>query len=230
MPTVQEGRVDVNTLPDLLVKRVDIVTGGASAAYGSDAVAGVVNFILDESFAGMKGDFGYGISSRGDNASYKARMAFGTPFADGKGHLVLSLDYLDSEGVLTTEGRDWDLAHYNVIANPTFATDGRTAFLWRSNVTGTAFATGGVITAGPLRGTQFLPGAVPAPFTYGTEVSAGTMVGGSGYWNSRGNVSTPLTNENIFSHVSYEVSDRVRVFAEGSYSESDSYFFGTAPS
>ena len=49
VPTTVSERVDVNTLPDLLIKRVDIVTGGASAAYGSDAVAGVVNFVLDES-------------------------------------------------------------------------------------------------------------------------------------------------------------------------------------
>ena len=230
VPTVQEGRTDINTFPDLLVKRVDIVTGGASAAYGTDAVAGVVNFVFDTEFEGIRGDFGTGLSSRGDNASYKARAAFGTKFANGRGHLVVSADYFESEGIITTDGRDWDSLHFNVIANPTFATDGRTAFLWRSGVTGTQFATGGVITAGPLRGTQFLEGGVPAPFKYGTEVSAGTMVGGDGYWNPRGNVATPLTNKNLFSHLKFDVSDDFDVFAEGSYSLSDGSFFGTSPS
>ena len=230
VPTVQEGRVDVNTFPDLLIKHVDIVTGGASAAYGSDAVAGVVNFILDDTFTGVRGDVGGGVSSRGDNESYKARLAFGDTFVDGRLHVVASADYFDSKGVLNTDGRDWDSAHYNIIPNPTYATDGRTAYLWRKNVTGTAFATGGVITAGPLKGTQFLAGGVPATFNYGTEVSAGVMVGGDGYWNPRGNVSTPVKNQNLFTHARYDVSDALQVFGEASYSKSHSYYFGTSPS
>ena len=228
VPTTQDGRLDVNTLPELLVRRVDIVTGGASAAYGSDAVAGVVNFVLDDTFSGVKGDIGTGVSTRGDNFSYKARVALGHAFLDDRLRVVASFDYYKAEGVLTTQGRDWDAAHYNVIANPTFATDGRTAFLWRSGVTGAQFATGGVITAGPLRGTQFLPGGVPAPFTYGTEVSAGTMVGGDGYWNSRGNLSAPTENRTVYGHVGFDASDSVQLWAEGSHAASDVNFLGTA--
>ena len=54
-PSTAQGVVDVSILPEELVERVDIVTGGASAAYGSDAVAGVVNFVLDTDFTGFKG-------------------------------------------------------------------------------------------------------------------------------------------------------------------------------
>ena len=228
-PTTADGRVDVNTFPDLLIKRVDIVTGGASAAYGSDAVAGVVNFVLDNTYEGVKGDIGTGISDRGDNASYKARLAAGTSLLDGRLHLVGSFDYFKSKGVLTTEGRDWDDKHCNVIQNPTFATDGRTAFLWRCGVTGTQYATGGVITAGPLRGTQFLPGGTPAPYTYGAEVSAATMVGGDGYWNSRGNVSTPIQTTTGFGHATFDASDSLKLWAEGGYSRTKSFFYGTSP-
>ena len=56
MPSTQRGTVDINLIPTALVERTEIVTGGASAAYGSDAVAGVVNFILDKDFTGMPVD------------------------------------------------------------------------------------------------------------------------------------------------------------------------------
>jgi len=61
----------VNSLPNLLVSRVDVVTGGASAAYGSDAVAGVVNYVLDRKFTGLKADVNAGLSTRGDDPSQK---------------------------------------------------------------------------------------------------------------------------------------------------------------
>ena len=228
-PTTADGRVDVNTFPDLLIKRVDVVTGGASAAYGSDAVAGVVNFVLDDQYTGVKADIGTGISGLGDNASYKVRVAAGVALFDDRLHLTASADWFKSEGVLTTEGRDWDAKHCNVIQNPTFATDGRTAFLFRCGVTGTQYATGGVITAGPLRGTQFLPGGTPAPYTYGTEVSTATMVGGDGYWNSRGNVSTPIDTKTFFSHATFDASSAIKLWAEGAYSKTSSFFYGTSP-
>ncbi len=228
-PTTISERVDINTLPDLLIQRTDIVTGGASAAYGSDAVAGVVNLVLDEKFEGVRGDFGAGVSSRSDNESLKARMALGTAVMGGRGHFLGSIDYFKSDGVLNTDKRDWDLKHCNVIPNPTFATDGRTANLWRCGVTG-VFTTGGMINSGPLRGTQFLPGGATAPFAYGTEVSNNVMVGGSGYWNPRGNIATPITSKNAFARFGFDATDDLRLFVEGSYSQSDSYFYGTSPS
>lgn len=232
VPTTIEGRIDTNTFPDLLVKRVDVVTGGASATYGSDAVAGVVNFVLDDEYKGVKGDVGAGVSTYGDNQTYKARLAGGWSFADDRLHVTTSVDFYKAKGVFTTKERAWDSEHWDIIVNPTFATDGRTAFLLRSGVTGSQFAVGGVITNGPpsLRNTQFLAGGVPAPFALGTDMSAATMVGGDGYWNPRGNVSTPLQNENAFAHAKYDLNENVSVFAEGSYSKTHSYFYGTSPS
>ena len=229
VPTTVSERVDVNTLPDLLIKRVDVVTGGASAAYGSDAVAGVVNFVLDDEFKGLKGDLAGGESSRRDNASRKARMAFGTELLDGRGHLTASVDYFKSDGIITVDKRQWDAQHCNVIPNPTFATDGRTANLWRCGVTG-IFTTGGMINTGPLKGTQFLAGGTPTTFNYGSEASTSVMVGGDGYWNPRGSVATPITSKNGFLHFGFDVSNDLRVFGEGSYSTTDTYFFGTSPS
>src|SRR5690606_33872256 len=93
------GAVDVDLLPQGLISRVDVVTGGASAAYGSNAVSGVVNFILDKHFTGTKVDLKTGLSQRNDNAYYAANLAFGTPFADGRGHFLVNYDHHDSEGM-----------------------------------------------------------------------------------------------------------------------------------
>ncbi len=77
------GWVDVNQFPQALVKRVEVVTGGASADWGSDAIAGVVNFILDKEFTGIKGNVQGGVTTYGDNENYNLSLAAGTGFADG---------------------------------------------------------------------------------------------------------------------------------------------------
>jgi iron complex outermembrane recepter protein len=79
------GLVDINTFPQALVKSVEIVTGGASAAYGSDAVAGVANFILDKKFTGFKIDADSGVTSRGDGANYSFSGAVGCRSPMGAG-------------------------------------------------------------------------------------------------------------------------------------------------
>jgi outer membrane receptor protein involved in Fe transport len=88
-PTEYIGTIDTNVIPNLLLTRVDTVTGGASAAWGSDAVAGVVNFVLDKKFVGLKGNVQAGIAQQGDNDSQRIGIAFGTKFADDRGHLLL---------------------------------------------------------------------------------------------------------------------------------------------
>src|SRR6201996_6069060 len=85
-PSNQNGTVDVDALPQMLVSRVDVVTGGASAVYGSDAVAGVVNFILDKKFDGFKYNLNAGISKYGDAAMEQLGIAWGTPLFGNRGH------------------------------------------------------------------------------------------------------------------------------------------------
>ena len=72
------GAVDINNLPSALVEQVDVVTGGASAAYGSDAVSGVVNFVLNKQFTGLKANVSTGVTSRGDDENTNAEVSFGT--------------------------------------------------------------------------------------------------------------------------------------------------------
>src|SRR6185437_14350262 len=92
-PTEADGTVNVDVLPQMLVQRVEVVTGGASAVYGSDAVTGVVNFILDKNFSGLKLDANYGESTYWDAQSNRVGAAFGHALFDGRGHILASVEH-----------------------------------------------------------------------------------------------------------------------------------------
>lgn len=92
--------VDLNLIPTPLISSVETITGGASSTYGSDAVAGVLNFRLNDKFKGVQLDAQYGISDRGDAASKAVSLTAGRDFADDRGNVVLSLGYSDRDSVL----------------------------------------------------------------------------------------------------------------------------------
>jgi outer membrane receptor protein involved in Fe transport len=102
-PTEYVGTIDSNVLPELLMQRVDVVTGGASAQWGSDAVAGVVNFILDKKFVGIKGVAQYGLAERGYNHNQRVGLAGGMNFDGDRGHILISGDYFHNDGMLRQE-------------------------------------------------------------------------------------------------------------------------------
>jgi outer membrane receptor protein involved in Fe transport len=89
--------VDVNTIPTALIERVDVVTGGNSAIYGSDAIAGVVNFILKRNFNGIDVRGQAGISEYSDANAYFASITAGHNFADGRGNIVVSAEYAQQD-------------------------------------------------------------------------------------------------------------------------------------
>ena len=91
VPFNLDGAVDTNTIPIALLERVDIVTGGASAVYGADAVAGVVNFITRKNFKGVEVFSSYGVSGEGDAKRWRADVTLGTSLDSGRGSVVLSI-------------------------------------------------------------------------------------------------------------------------------------------
>ncbi|MEQ8435082.1 MAG: TonB-dependent receptor [Oceanicaulis sp.] len=97
VPTTQGGTVDINNIPTALIERVEVVTGGASAVYGSDAVAGVVNFILKDDFEGVEFNAGYEITEQGDAQIFNTSLTLGGNFDNGRGNAVLSLGYNDRQ-------------------------------------------------------------------------------------------------------------------------------------
>src|SRR5688500_9705033 len=112
------GLVDVNTIPQLLIDRVEVVTGGASATYGSDAVGGVVNFILDKKYEGLKLQADSGITTYGDGFNYSFGAAGGMSFAGGRGHILLSGEIAHRDGIFDTIERDWNHTGYVRIQDP----------------------------------------------------------------------------------------------------------------
>ena len=175
VPSTSAGTVDVSILPEALVQRVDTVTGGVSAVYGSDAVAGVVNFVLDDRFEGVKATAQMGEASAGDADVRKFELAGGTSLFGGKGHIVASASRFTDSGITSWRDRDWFNSCAR-IANPALVP----ASIMACDVHSAAFTPGGIIPSGPLRGTEFGPGGQPRQFNYGSQLTTLTMIGGDG--------------------------------------------------
>ena len=92
-PSNGEMVVDVNSIPTAMIDHVEVITGGASAVYGADAVAGVVNFVMKKNFQGLDLDAQYGITQAGDGQEFKVSAFMGANFADDKGNITLGLEH-----------------------------------------------------------------------------------------------------------------------------------------
>ena len=103
MPANSDGVVDLASIPDALIENVEIITGGASAVYGSDAIAGAVNFILRQDFEGLEAAYTHGATAEGDGAYDKADVTIGGNFADGRGNAVFSISRTERDPVLQAD-------------------------------------------------------------------------------------------------------------------------------
>jgi len=215
----QNNSVDFNILPQNLVSRVDVVTGGASAAYGSDAVAGVVNLVLDTNFVGFKGDIGAGISTYGDVPNYKASLAWGQSFANDRLHIIASTQYARQDGTRVHElsGRKfWDKP-WGLITN---TTGSGPANLVLPNITSTVGSDGGLIISGPLKGIHFLAGGTPATFNYGYSPGSVWASGGDGS-QIKFNLTGDQERTANFAHFTYDINERTQVYGEVGFSYSN---------
>ncbi len=102
-----EQVTDLNTIPTSLIERTEVVTGGSSAVYGSDAITGVVNFVMKDHFEGVQVGGQYGMDSATSTPTWSANLTFGGNFGDGRGNAVISLDYYKRDGFTRTERGDW---------------------------------------------------------------------------------------------------------------------------
>ncbi|WP_116812716.1 TonB-dependent receptor plug domain-containing protein [Steroidobacter cummioxidans] len=227
-----DGSVDVNNIPQDLVSRVEVVTGGASAVYGSDAVGGVVNFILDTTFTGLKGRVTGGMTGKRDNENVSASLTGGTSFASGRGHIVANVSGRDSKAVRVNR-RDWNLEGWQFMYNPNYTpTNGQPERLMLNQVSTSDGIRGGIITNTPLRGTAFGPGGAPYQFRYGDLVSDPDMRGGDWYKTQvRGtedglSLAPDITDVSVFAHATYQLTDNIEVFAQASHGRSETYNYG----
>ena len=226
------GAVDVNIIPNALISRVDVVTGGASAAYGSDALSGVVNFVIDRDFTGLKGTIDGGISTFGDMPNYSTSLAYGTPFAAGRGHVLISGEHTWSKG---ERGffRPWTEDNFQLMLNPRYtATNGAPQYLIANHVGLGLAAPGGIVTSGPLKGTTFDPQGNPYQFNYGTGL-AGNFFQEGDWQSSRtdrySDLSAKVRRNTLFTRASYDLSDNVSVFAQFHWANSAAYSNNSYP-
>ena len=237
------GLVDVNTIPQMLVERVDVVTGGASASYGSDAIAGVVNFILDKDYTGLKVQGDAGITTYGDDFNYSFSGAAGLSFADGRGHVLLSGEIAHADGIFNLNDRDWNHTGYVRIQDPTWVNGSpNPQYITTQRNIGAANSTpGGLITgsaggtANRLRGIYFGDGGQVLQYQYGaltfpspTGTAAPTLTqGGSWRVNDSGRrigIDPRDDRRGAFGRVSFDVADGFTIFGEASYNWQEVYF------
>lgn len=221
------GLVDINNIPQDLVQRVDVVTGGASAVYGSDALSGVVNFVLDKNFTGTKFTASGGATNYGDNPNWKFGLTEGFGFADNRGHFIFSGEVARDAGIRGVP-RDWNNGGTAIITNPAYAPgNGQPQLIRRDQAALYVATAGGIITNGPagtppnpLAGTAFGPGGTPTTFHLGSIVANPYTVGGDWASNPSNTIQslTPeMKSERIFTRVSFDVTDNVNVFGQFSW-------------
>lgn len=228
VPTRESGDVDVNLLPEILIQRVDVVTGGASAAYGSDAVSGVVNYVIDNKFVGAKFNAQAGISNYGDDETVKLAGAVGASFGEGRGHFVLSLEHFDQDGIRSLNARPTSRRGAFLGGNGTPAAP----FITLEGVRQNTATYGGVIIGpsqlpiagpgAPLAGTMFLPGGATAPFMFGTPIagSPAFTIGGTGILNNLADPAQSLRTDRLYGRLSYDLLDNVTAWVRVNAAES----------
>jgi iron complex outermembrane recepter protein len=245
------GWVDINTIPQALVERVEVVTGGASSAYGSDAVSGVVNFVLNKKYEGLKIEADSGITTYGDGGNYSGSITGGKSFAGGRGHILLSANVAHQDGIFSVgNDREWNHTGYVRIQDPNWTSTSTTPqyITTRRNIGAANSTPGGLITgsagttANALRGLYFGYGGAVNTFDYGTfAYPAFTRASGSsapslvqnGSWqvnDSGTNIGLMPKDDRwgVFGRLSFEVADGIELFAEGSYNK-QKVFFNAGP-
>jgi len=121
VPTATGGGVDVTMIPSILVARTEVVTGGASAVYGSDAVAGVVNFILDKRLNGLKFQADYGETSHHDGGDVHLGAAYGHDLGE-RTHFIIGGEFENSEDIgICSQVRNWCKSQYALFTNTLYA-------------------------------------------------------------------------------------------------------------
>ncbi len=208
--------VDLNAIPTDFIERVDLLTGGASSAYGSDAVAGVVNIILKRNFEGFIFDVSAGQSEKSDDKKRKVSATWGINAANGKGNLMAHVGY-SKQGAVYTANRDFaavdqasvgafvtgDPADIFSIQRPfysSFAPQGRVFINPGTNTASRTFDDAGNIVS------------------WSTNGPAGDGVGARGYNRSAiRTIAVPTDRFLLASKGEYSLNDNHSVFFEGTY-------------
>lgn len=203
VPTTQGGSVDINNIPTALIERIEVLTGGASAVYGTDAVAGVVNFILDDNFEGVEFNVSSEQTEAGDAALTSIDMTVGANTGDGRGNVVLNMSWTDREDLFQGD-RDF--------AATALFDDGAGGLEpgGSSGVPATAIF-GGFSAFSPSGAIIFEPNGDIRPFVTGGQVNDFYNYAPVNY------IQLPQTRYQATSLARYEFSDNLEAYGRATY-------------
>jgi iron complex outermembrane recepter protein len=189
--------VDLNTIPTDLIKQVEVVTGGASAVYGSEAIAGVVNFVLDDKFTGVRGRAQGTVSSKGDAGRQYLSLTAGTSFAEDRGHVVVYGQYDNDDGL---RSRNRTFSQRDIPNRSSFAAQG-------------LFSVDG----------SFAPGAKTLTFDGFGNVKNYQGANTDGFnRNAERYLALPVQRYLLSGHASYDFSSNLTAYFEGQYAKTKS--------
>lgn len=192
--------VDLNAIPTATIKRVDVLTGGQSAAYGSDAIAGVINIITRDDFNGVQLSAQYGQTGQSDRATFDTSVTAGSDFADGRGNAWISVGYSDAKGIMASD-REFSAISYDAVASKA----------------------GGLLDTPAFIGSSFIPEARIAGFKGdGTPFVRGinTVDTSDAFnFNDYRQYISPFKRIFASARAVYKVTDDVKVNLEANYSQ-----------
>ena len=230
IPANHNGIVDTSIIPTALIKRIDIITGGASAVYGSDALSGAVNFILNDEFEGVDIAINHALSGESDVKSNMVALTLGSKFADDRGHFAMNVSWAERDAVLLGQRK------YGKLGISTKSGKGYSEYLAgqdpespMAGCTGPDAAKyGGSTTSIPTRVSIAGAGNV-GQFLNNRTLYTGDADGAEKGYSARGGCSvfnynpvnyfkSPQERYNIFSMAKFEVNDHLEVYSTAEYS------------
>lgn len=236
MPVNASLAVDINSIPSAAIKRVEVISGGASSAYGADAVGGVVNFILKNDFEGMEFDSQYGITDIGDDQEMRVSGLMGGNFSDNRGNAMFGVEYYKRGASLTRERdfytKGWadpSTAGTEAFFSDTYFSPSAAAPVSQAAVNGIfSQATAGSVSAANNfflndDGTLFTPADADGAYRYNgildsrfrTKTQTGTIK--ENQQNSL--VSTPENRYSLFGRADYDIYDKLSFFIQGNFTK-----------
>jgi outer membrane receptor protein involved in Fe transport len=208
----QASEVDLNLIPQMLLLRTDIVTGGASAVYGSDAVSGVVNLITDSNFNGLKANIQAGISKYNDGPTQDFGIAFGRRILNDKGHIEVSYEYRNDDGILNAVDK-YERPYFQGLYGGVGAGTAAVPYTVLPNARVVSASFGGKIVAAtgalaPLLNMNFSTDGVITPFNLATD--------GAYFINS--SIKSALNLSKGFGRFDYDFTDNVKGYVQFAHS------------
>jgi outer membrane receptor protein involved in Fe transport len=207
------AQVDVSMIPASFVDRVDILTGGASAVYGSDAIAGVVNFIYKKKFEGVQLNLQDGISEKGDDHEVDANVTFGSNFADGRGNVMAYVGW-NQAGVVSAADRGFSAGGYTSLGNSerkggkTDANLQAAKDLFKPLYSPSSVGPGGIFVIGGSSNQIINPDGTFRAYNSKTDGFNGSQYG---------QIASPTKRLTFAQRTNYDVTDKINVFLETTY-------------